>query len=82
MDYHYNHSTAEIQKEVFIKQLVKAVEYEKPVVVHTREAEDDTFQILSTYMPKDWKVHLHCFTDTPEFAQKVGVQSSINSLDA
>jgi TatD DNase family protein len=62
-----------VQKDVFAKQLIRAVELEKPIVVHTREAEDDTFEILKAHMPTYWKVHIHRFTDTPEFAKKVSV---------
>ncbi|RHZ49563.1 hypothetical protein Glove_519g11 [Diversispora epigaea] len=69
LDYHYNISPRDIQKKVFIKQIELAKELNKPLVVHTREAEQDTFDILIKYVPKDWKIHVHCFTDSPQFAK-------------
>src|SRR5215470_11794386 len=42
LDYHYDHSPREIQREVFRRQLQSAAELELPVVIHSREADDDT----------------------------------------
>eukprot|EP01080_Neovahlkampfia_damariscottae_P008399 gene8399-224_t len=71
LDYHYNHSTQDEQKNTFIKQLKIGVNSKKPIVVHSREAEKDTFDILKEYCPKDYKIHVHCFTDSVEFAKKL-----------
>ncbi|CAG8829182.1 4316_t:CDS:2, partial [Dentiscutata erythropus] len=49
----------------------KAKELQKPLVIHTREAEEDTWDILTKHVPKDWKIHVHCFTDSPNFAKKL-----------
>lgn len=43
----------------------------KPIVIHTREAEEDTLAMMKENIPKDWKLHVHCFTDTLEFAQQL-----------
>ncbi|EJD40850.1 hydrolase [Auricularia subglabra TFB-10046 SS5] len=71
LDYHYSFSEHPIQQEVFRRQLKKAVELGKPLTIHTREAEEDTERILKEVVPKDHKIHIHCFTDTPEFAERL-----------
>lgn len=71
LDYHYDHSPRQIQQEVFTRQLRKAVELRKPLTIHTREAEEDTERILKAEVPVDYRIHVHCFTDSPEFAQRL-----------
>ena len=60
LDYHYDFSPREVQREVFIEQLKLADATHLPVVIHTREAWDDTLTILRQY----WKGEgiMHCFT--------------------
>jgi TatD DNase family protein len=60
LDYHYDFSPREVQREVFIAQLKLADTAGLPVVIHTREAWDDTLSILRDY----WKGEgiMHCFT--------------------
>jgi len=60
-----------IQQEVFTRQLRQAVRLGKPLTIHTREADDDTERILKAEVPKDHKIHIHCFTDAPDFAQRL-----------
>lgn len=71
LDYHYNNSPPDIQKEVFERQLKKAIELKKPLVIHTREAEDDTYSIMTRVVPEDWPIHIHCFTSSLEFSKKL-----------
>ncbi|KAJ8089492.1 hypothetical protein PM082_014746 [Marasmius tenuissimus] len=71
LDYHYDNSPREIQRQVFSRQLRHAVRLGKPLTIHTREADDDTERILKEIVPKDHRIHIHCFTDTPEFAQRL-----------
>jgi len=71
LDYHYDNSPRDIQQEVFTRQLRQAVRLNKPLTIHTREAEEDTERIMKAEVPKDWKIHIHCFTDSPEFAQRM-----------
>lgn len=52
------------QKEVFTKHINLAVEYNKPLVIHSREAEEDLYKILSDTNMKEWFIHIHCFTGT------------------
>ncbi|EDR07031.1 uncharacterized protein LACBIDRAFT_328304 [Laccaria bicolor S238N-H82] len=48
-----------------------AVRLGKPLVIHTREAEEDTEKILKEEVTKDYKIHVHCFSDSPEFAARL-----------
>jgi len=56
LDYHYDNSPRDVQREVFSRQLRHAVRLGKPVTVHTREADEDTERILKAEVPKDHKV--------------------------
>ncbi|EAU83670.1 hydrolase [Coprinopsis cinerea okayama7 len=71
LDYHYDNSPRETQREVFARQLRHAVRLGKPLTIHTREAEEDTERLLKEIVPKEHKIHIHCFTDSPEFAQRL-----------
>ena len=60
------------QQEVFVRQMKGAISVNKPLVVHSRDASDDTYRLMTETLPSDWKIHLHCFTgDDNEFAQKM-----------
>ncbi|KAI9461875.1 hypothetical protein F5148DRAFT_1214567 [Russula earlei] len=71
LDYHYDHSPRDVQRKVFTRQLQHAVRLGKPITVHTREADEDTESILKAEVPKDHKIHIHCFTDSPDFGQRL-----------
>lgn len=58
------------QKLVLERQLSLAVTFEKPILLHCRDAEDDLLPILVSKLPKDWKLHLHCYTGTVEMASE------------
>ncbi len=62
------HSDKEVQKKVFTRQIQKAVALKKPLVVHSRDAEQDTIEIMTKNIPKAHPIHLHCFTGSPEMA--------------
>ena len=76
LDYFYSAETASAQKKLFAENLALAVEFEKPAVVHTRDADEDTLAILTDFS-KDWKGDpgrlgvLHCFTRDTAFAGKM-----------
>ena len=54
----------QIKQRIMFKDLLRlAVEYGKPVVIHCREAHDDCLHILKRYLPSNWKIHFHCFTE-------------------
>jgi TatD DNase family protein len=61
LDYHYNHSPREVQVEVFARQIALAHEHDLALVIHTREAWDDTFAVLAEGGTPPRTV-FHCFT--------------------
>jgi TatD DNase family protein len=69
LDYHYDNSPRAAQREAFSAQVQLARETGKPVVVHTREAEDDTRAIIREARTADVRGVLHCYTGTPSLAE-------------
>ena len=69
LDYYYKHSEPDIQKDVFRRQLSLAEQFQLPVEIHTREAEEDTIEVLNLFKGKVRGV-LHCFTGSYEMAKK------------
>ena len=68
LDYHYMNSPAEIQQQAFRKQLQLAVELNLPVILHSREAETDTLNILQEFLVPSLGV-AHSFTSSIEMAK-------------
>ena len=72
LDYHYDNSPRDVQRQVFQRQLELAIERRLPVIIHTREAEEDTIAILR----KSWAENggadiggiIHCFTSSQALA--------------
>jgi len=62
LDYHYNHSPPKLQRERFREQVLLARELKKPIVVHTREAQEDTIAILREENAGDVGGVFHCFS--------------------
>ena len=71
LDYHYMHSAAETQQRVFRQHLDVAVEVQLPVIIHTREAWDDTMVILDEYAGKLKGVVIHCYGGDIEQTKRV-----------
>lgn len=69
LDYHYDHSPREIQRAVFKKQLYYSKEANLPVIIHSREAKNDTLKILEESGVT--KGVLHCFSGDMEMAERV-----------
>lgn len=69
LDYYYDNSPREKQKEIFRKQLEIAKKRNLPVIIHTREAMQDTFDILSEFKGDITGV-MHCYTGSFEMAEK------------
>jgi len=68
LDYHYDHSPRDVQQTVFAAQIALANARDLPLVIHTREAWDDTFRILDREgVPR--RTVFHCFTGGPPEAQ-------------
>jgi TatD DNase family protein len=70
LDYHYDHSPRETQKEVFARLVNLARELKKPIVIHTRSAPADTIDILTREGAKDVGGIIHCFSEDRPFAEK------------
>lgn len=68
LDYHYDFSPRDVQRQVFLRQLEIAAEADKPIVIHTREAWPDTLETLQQH----WRGPgiMHCFTGGPEQARE------------
>lgn len=69
LDYHYGASTKAAQRTLFEKQIEIGIEKKKPLVLHLREAENDSLSILKNAPIQNQKIHVHCFTGTPDFAE-------------
>jgi TatD DNase family protein len=69
LDYHYDFSPRDIQQQVFRVQVELALEQDLPVVIHTREADDDTMAILRQTGQGKLRGVLHCFTGGPALAE-------------
>src|SRR5690349_4931476 len=69
LDYHYDNSPRDVQRRVFAAQVALANEHDLPLVIHTRSAWDDTFDILDA---ERWprRTVFHCFTGGPEEARR------------
>ena len=72
LDFYYNHSDKNDQIRLFEEHIKASIESNFPLVVHSRDAEDLTYEILSSYSKNnDLKILMHCFTGSKEFAQKL-----------
>lgn len=71
LDYHYASSTRELQMEYFQRHLAAALVVNKPVIVHTREASEDTLALLKPFCEQGGQGVIHCFTEDLAFARQV-----------
>lgn len=76
LDYYYDHSPREVQREVFIRQIRKARELDLPIIIHSRDADDETVEILTEECSyENFRGIMHCFGGTAKMAEdllKVG----------
>lgn len=68
LDYHYDHSPRDRQRRAFADQLALAAEFKRPVVVHTRQAEEDTIAMIREAGAAGILGVLHCFTGSQALA--------------
>jgi TatD DNase family protein len=68
LDFHYDHSPQQAQKEAFRRQIAIAKELGKPLIIHTRSAPKETLQILREERAKDVGGIMHCFSEDAPFA--------------
>jgi TatD DNase family protein len=71
LDYHYDFAPRDVQQAVFREQVRLAIRRRLPIVIHTREAEDDTFRILAEESAGDAGGVFHCFTGDRAMMQRV-----------
>jgi len=72
LDFYYNFSDKKTQKKSFVEHLNAASVLKVPVIVHTRNAEIDTFEIIKSEMKNlNLKILIHCFTGSSDFAKKL-----------
>jgi TatD DNase family protein len=70
LDYHYDFSPRDVQQQVFRAQIQLARTLRLPIVIHTREAEEDTFRILDEEQARDIGGVFHCFTGDRNMAAR------------
>ena len=71
LDFHYDHSPRDRQADVFAKHLELAGELDLPIIIHSREAFDETMKILERHGIGVNKIVFHCFSGSPEQAKIV-----------
>lgn len=72
LDYYYDHSDRETQKALFRRHISVSRQTGLPIIIHTREAEDDTAAILADELEQGaFPALIHCFTASADFARKV-----------
>lgn len=73
LDYYYDHSPRDIQREVFIRQIRIAKDLDLPIIIHSRDADDETVEILTEECsyPEFRGGIMHCFGGTPEMAEQI-----------
>ena len=91
LDFYYNNSEKEKQISSFKEHIEASIETDKPLIVHSRDAEKETFDILKEYKNEKFKILMHCFTGSKEFSEKLltlnsyfsasGIITFKNSLD-
>jgi len=91
LDFYYNNSEKEKQISSFKEHIEAAIETNIPLIVHSRDAEKETFDILNEYKNEKLKILMHCFTGSKKFSEKLltlnsyfsasGIITFKNSLD-
>ena len=91
LDFYYNNSDKKSQITSFEEHIKASIDMNLPLIVHSRSAENETFEILSNFNDKKLKILMHCFTGSREFAEKLltlnsyfsasGIITFKNSLD-
>ena len=71
LDFYYNHSQKDKQIESFKEHIEASIEIDLPIIVHSRNAERETFEILKKYKNQKPKILMHCFTGSYEFFKEM-----------
>ena len=70
-NFFYNHSNKERQIDSFKAHIEASIELNMPIIIHSRSAEDKTYEILKSYKSEKLKILMHCFTGSLNFANKL-----------
>tara|TARA_B100001057_G_scaffold121590_1_gene120390 strand:+ start:6919 stop:7683 length:765 start_codon:yes stop_codon:yes gene_type:complete len=91
LDFYYNNSEKDKQIESFKAHIKASIKTNIPLIVHSRDAEEETFDILNEYKNENLKILMHCFTGSKVFSEKLmtlnsffsasGIITFKNSLD-
>tara|TARA_Y100001958_G_C21191663_1_gene519712 strand:- start:332 stop:1093 length:762 start_codon:yes stop_codon:yes gene_type:complete len=71
LDFYYNHSDKKKQIDSFEKHINAALNLNRPIIIHSRNAEKETFEILNNFKNKNLKILMHCFTGSTDFSKKL-----------
>ena len=71
LDFFYNQRKKKRQIDSFKDHIEASIELKLPIIIHSRNAENETFNILNSYNAKDLKILMHCFTGSNEFSKKL-----------
>ena len=71
LDFYYNNSDKDKQIKSFNEHIKASIETNAPLIIHSRSAEEDTFNILNNYKNDNLKILMHCFTGSKQFAEKL-----------
>ena len=91
LDFYYNNSKKDDQIKSFESHIEASLDLNVPIIVHSREAENETYNILKKYEKENLKILMHCYTGSSKFAEKLlkfntyfsasGIITFKNSLD-
>ena len=91
LDFYYNHSEKEEQISSFKTHIEASIDLNMPLIIHSRNAEDETFNTLNEFKNYNLKILMHCYTGSKKFAEKLldlnayfsasGIITFKNSLD-
>ena len=71
LDFYYENSDKDNQIKSFKEHIEASIKTNSPLIIHSREAEDETFNILNDYKNHNLKILMHCFTGSKNFAKKL-----------
>jgi len=71
LDFYYNNSDKNDQINSFKEHIEASIKTNSPLIIHSRDAEVETFEILSKYKNQNLKILMHCFTGSKDFAKKL-----------
>lgn len=81
LDYHYGTKNKEKQKALFIEQIKLGNKHNKTLVIHSRDAKEDTYNILKEYKNKELKADMHCYSYDLEMAKKIIKENTVLGIN-